>query len=598
LYGLAANIALIRKDREGAIEAFRQAITLSQSAGLIRQLSGLYSEATETYRTSGDLENAEHFAELASTSAQASGDLWNLPARLQTVAELQVARGRYQEADEVYNRAETFLDSLIGNASTVLEQTAVITASSQIYSQHFALIADHFNDPRKAYAMIEQVRGRAAADLLVLGLTTTSVARATERTISQLRLKLMAARSTAEVGKLRDQIFLAEQARWITPGASVLKAHPRETVALEEIQQSMAPSALLLEYVMADQDAYCLAISHNGSQIVHLGSRAQIEAGIASYLKAVKAKLPASREARNLYDALVRPIKETGKTSSLIIVPDGQLHLVPFDALMDATGRYVVETQTVIYSASASSFYLLKDQKNPRTHRKALLALGGVPYADSSMNRSGLTRGFNRTGFADLPSSSDEVRIAQAAFPKEEVDVLVGTSATESAFKADSVNQYRVIHLAVHAFADSTFPDRAALVLLSNPSAGEDGFLQSSEIAQMRFDSDLVVLSACDTAVGPSQGQDGIANLSRSFIMAGARSVISTLWEVDDSSSLFLMRRFYAHFAATHSPASALTAAKRDMLRTLGPKALPYQWAGFTIEGAGAVATSWNGRGK
>ena len=204
------------------------------------------------------------------------------------------------------------------------------------------------------------------------------------------------------------------------------------------------------------------------------------------------------------------------------------------------------------------------------------------------MNRSGLTRGYDRSAFADLPSSADEVRIVQAAFPKGESKLLLGTAATEGAFKGAGLAEYRVIHLAVHGFADSTFPDRAALVLLSAPSAGEDGFLQASEIVQLHFEADLVVLSACDTAVGPLLGQEGIANLSRAFLLAGARTVVSTLWEVDDTSSLFLMKRFYAHLLAHRSAGWALTAAKRDMLRTFGREALPYQWAGFTIEGAGA----------
>ena len=138
-----------------------------------------------------------------------------------------------------------------------------------------------------------------------------------------------------------------------------------------------------------------------------------------------------------------------------------------------------------------------------------------------------------------------------------------------------------MIHLAVHAFADATFPDRAALVLLSDPTADEDGFLQASEIAQLRLNADLAVLSACDTAVGALTGQEGIANLSRAFLLAGARTVVSTLWEVDDSSSLFLMRRFYAHLAARQSPATALTAAKRDMLRTFGRNTPPAQMGGF-----------------
>jgi CHAT domain-containing protein len=575
-----------------------QAIALSEANGFTRLLAGLYGQTAEIQRASGDLEKAERYAELASASKQASGDLWAVPQRLQTLAEIQVARGRYEEADRVYDRAEAFLDSLIGNASTVIEKTAVITASSQIYSQHFALIANQFNDPRKAYNIIEQVRGRAEADLLAAGPLTSSEAKTAERTISQLRLKLMAARSTDEVRSLRDQIFLKEQARWITPGASVLKNKPREAVAMEQIQQALAPSAALLEYVIADPYSYCLMISRGGSRIVRLGSKAQIEPLVAAYLTAVKAKLPAISEARNLYDALVRPIPEIAQKDNLTIVRDGQLNLVPFDALRDVSGQYVVETRTVLYSPSASSFYLLTKQKRPTTARKALLAVGGVPYARSSMNRSGLTRGFSRNGFVDLPSSADEVRIAQAAFPKQKVDLLVGDSATEAAFKAANLDEYRVIHLAVHGFADSTFPDRAALILLSAPSAGEDGFLQASEIVQLRFDANLVVLSACDTAVGPLQGQDGIANLSRAFLMAGARTVISTLWQIDDNSSLFLMKRFYAHLATNQSPASALTSAKRDTLRTFGTKALPYQWAAFTVEGAAGRPISLNGSEK
>jgi CHAT domain-containing protein len=583
---LAADIAEARGDREAALAMLEQAISLGETAGLTRLLGGVYARAGEIYRRNGDLEKAERSAELVAEFTQASGDVWAVPQRLQAVAELQIAHGRYAEADRIYDRAEAFVDSMIGRFSTVLEKTAVITASSQIYSQHFALIANQFNDPRKAYNIIEQVRGRAVADLLAAGLATPSGAKTAERTISQLRLKLMAARSTDDVRSLRDQIFMKEQARWITPGASVLKTKSHEAVEMEQIQQALAPSAVLLEYVIANPNSYCLTISRTGSRIVRLASKAQIEALVASYLNAVKAKLPAISEARSLYDALVRPIRETAQKETLIIVRDGQLHLVPFDGLMDVSGRYVAETRTVIYSPSATSSYLLMEQKRPLAVRNALLAIGGIPYAGSSINRSGLTREFNRNGFVDLPSSADEARIAQSAFPRAKSQLLLGASATESAFKAASLTEYRIIHLAVHGFADSTFPDRAALVLLSDRSAGEDGFLQASEIVQLRIEADLVVLSACDTAVGPLQGQEGIANLSRAFLLAGARTVVSTLWQIDDSSSLFLMKRFYAHLSTNPSAASALTAAKRDVLRTFGRKTLPYRWAGFTVEGA------------
>ena len=592
---LAADVAGARQDHKTALSKLELATALGKAEGLTRLLAEVYGRTAEIHRADGDLEAAEQSADLAAASTQASGDVWSVPQRLQALAELQVARGRYSEADRVYDRAEAFLDSMIGNVSTALEKTAVITASSQIYSQHFALIAERFNDPQKAYAIIEQVRGRVAADLLAAGSVAPPTAKSAERAISQLRLKLMAARSTDEVRSLRDQIFMMEQTRWIGPGVGVLKTKSRETVALEQIQRALPPSTVLLEYVIADPSSYCLTISRNGSRIVRLGSKTLMEALVVAYLKAVKAKLPAATEARSLYDALVLPIREVAQKESLIIVRDGQLHLVPFDGLREVSGRYVAETRTVIYSPSATAFYLLTEQRQrPSTRHKALLAIGGIQYSRSPMNRSGLTRGYDQKGFVDLPSSADEVLIAQATFPKNETKLLLGTSATEAAFKAAVSAEYRVIHLAVHGFADSTFPDRAALVLLSDQLAGEDGFLQASEIVQLRFDADLVVLSACDTAVGPLQGQEGIANLSRAFLLAGARTVISTLWQIDDSSSLFLMKRFYAHLSANGSAASALTAAKRDMLRTFGRKALPYQWAGFTIEGAAGRPMSPN----
>ncbi len=584
---LAADIASARNDGQKALAVLDQAIALSEASGLTRLLATTYTRAADLHRRNGDLAQAERSAELAAESSQASGDVWAVPERLQTLAQIQIARGRYLEAADAYERAEALVDAMIGKSTTVLEKTAIITAASQIYSEHFSLVADRFKDPKKAYAIVEQVRGRVAADLLISGVTATPAAKSTERAISQLRLKLMAARSTEQVRALRDQIFMAEQARWIDPAVNVLKTKSHEVVTLNQLQRALPPSVLLLEYVLADPNSYCMVISRNASRIVQLKSKAEIERLIAAYLAAVKAKKAALAEARGLYEALIRPVPETATARTLIIVRDGQLHLIPFDALRERSGRHVAENKTVLYSPSATTFYLLNQEKQrPRTAHHSLLAVGGIPYSRSPINKSGLPRGLDRGRFADLPSSSDEIAIARAVLSASDSTLLLGASATESAFKRAGLDQYHVVHLAVHGLADTTFPDRAALVLLSDAQRGEDGFLQASEVVQLRFDADLVILSACDTAVGPLQGQEGIANLSKAFILAGARTVISTLWQVDDNSSLFLMKRFYTHLLEGRSAASALAAAKRDVLRRSGRKALPYQWAGFTIEGA------------
>jgi len=233
--------------------------------------------ATEIYRRAGDLDKAEHSAELAAAATQASGDLWAVPQRLQAVAELQIARGQYADADRVYDRPEAFVDSMIGKATTVLEKTAVITASSQIYSKHFSLVADHFGDRKKAYSIIEHVRGRVAADLLAAGASSTPAAKNTEHTIAQLRLKLMAAGSTDQVRELRDQIFIAEQARWITPEVSLFKTKSPEAFEVEQVQRTLPVSVLLLEYVLADPSSYCVAITRDASRIVRLKSKVEID---------------------------------------------------------------------------------------------------------------------------------------------------------------------------------------------------------------------------------------------------------------------------------------------------------------------------------
>ena len=130
------------------------------------------------------------------------------------------------------------------------------------------------------------------------------------------------------------------------------------------------------------------------------------------------------------------------------------------------------------------------------------------------------------------------------------------------------------------------------MLFLSDPAQGDDGLLQAGEIVQLKLNTDLVILSACETAVGPLQGQEGVAALSRAFLLAGARNVVSTFWSIDDTVSLSLMDLFYKHLAARKSAAEALTAAKRDILQQYGRNVLPYFWAGFSFEGVADAAIS------
>lgn len=128
-------------------------------------------------------------------------------------------------------------------------------------------------------------------------------------------------------------------------------------------------------------------------------------------------------------------------------------------------------------------------------------------------------------------------------------------------------------YLAGHAFSSDN-PDRSSLVVLSDPSKRDD-FLQASEIVQMRLPAKLVVLSACETNVGPIQGEEGISALSTAFLLAGARTVVSTLWPIEDQASFTLMKAFYGHLGAGEFIAQSMASEKRGFLSKWGPEVSP-----------------------
>jgi CHAT domain-containing protein len=577
---LGSSIAQARKDYPTAISALSQSVTLCATAGYPQQLYEAQIQLEEVYRQAGDLGNAERMAAAAASSAQSNGDFWPLPRRLESLAELQAAEGRLGDAEQTYDRAESFVDAMIGRTGALLDKTALIKASSEMYAQHFSLLADRFKNTAKAYSILEQVRGRTETDLLMAGSATSPAAEATEQRVSELRLRLMKARSNSEVRAIRNQIFAAEQSRWVNPDLNILHVPRGQTVSLQAVQSALNRSTVLLEYVMAERRTYCLVISGSGSRIIPIGETHSIESLITTYLRKVKSLEPARQEARELYNALFSRVTEARQKENLIIVRDGPLHFLPFDALVDSAGRYLVESHTVTYAPSASTFYLLARKRQSRQgYRDTLLAFGGIPYKK-------LTADNHNTGpLADLPGSEDEVQAAREAIQDNRAIIRTGEAATETAFRKAGLTRYRIIHVAAHGIADNVQPDESALVLLSDPKSGDDGLLHASEIVQLRLRADLVILSACDTAVGPVQGEEGVATLSRAFLLAGARSVLSTLWSSNDNFSLLLIRRFYAHLALHERSGRALRSAKLDVLKKFGDKAVPYYWAGFTLEG-------------
>jgi len=187
-------------------------------------------------------------------------------------------------------------------------------------------------------------------------------------------------------------------------------------------------------------------------------------------------------------------------------------------------------------------------------------------------------------GLHDLPQTRAEVDEIGKIVGSDSV-ILLGKNATETAFKKQPLDQFRILHLAVHGFADAQYPERSALVLGTDPQSADDGLLQVREIIRLRLNSELTTLSACDSGVGRLQGQEGISNLVEAFLVAGSKSVVASLWSADDTFASALMQRFYARLAEGESTSSALRYAKLDLLAKYGDQLSPFYWAEFITIG-------------
>ncbi|HWO31685.1 MAG TPA: CHAT domain-containing protein, partial [Candidatus Acidoferrum sp.] len=209
-----------------------------------------------------------------------------------------------------------------------------------------------------------------------------------------------------------------------------------------------------------------------------------------------------------------------------------------------------------------------------------------------------LLRGFSEafgTALYDLPQTREEVLSASRFFGKDAV-VLLGSEATETAFKSQPLAEFKIVHLAVHGFADPEFPERSGLVMGVDPRSRDDGLLQVREITRLRFNAELVTLSACDSGVGKLHGEEGITNVAQAFLASGAKSVVASLWNADDTYTLALMETFYAHIAQGQDSSAALRQAKLDLLAQHGRQTPPYYWAAFVLMGDGSSAIQLAGR--
>jgi CHAT domain-containing protein len=388
-----------------------------------------------------------------------------------------------------------------------------------------------------------------------------------------------------------------------------------QPLTLENTQRTLDDGTLLLSYMVSKEETFLFAVRNSAQQAdAKLAtfrlpiSETELRKSVQTFRSGIQhvgeSRSTWIQQGRELYDLLVRPAEKWVAASRRVVIsPDGPLHRLPFGALVieqpsDATSapRYWIETKPLHVVTSATLYAELKKER--RQAPVSLVAFGDPSYAAFAANRSEAVqdpevRSATRQGFAlgPLPSTRTEVQ-AIAELYGDQASVFLGTEATEERAKMIA-RDARYVHFATHGILDEQFPLNSALALTipgRRVDGQDNGLLQAWEIFErVRIDADLVVLSACETALGKELGGEGLLGLTRAFQYAGARSIVASLWSVADESTAELMKRFYTYLKEGRTKDEALRSAQIDLIRRSRSTSLdtahPFYWAAFELIG-------------
>jgi CHAT domain-containing protein len=419
-----------------------------------------------------------------------------------------------------------------------------------------------------------------------------------------------------------------------------------QPLGLREIQQQVLDDdSLLLEYMLGDERSYLWAITRTQLYSFKLPSRAQIEGAAGRFYKLLTANQPLpdetfeQRQARvadaNTHIAeegallsklLLGPVADKLGTKRLLIVPDGALQYIPFQALtVPATTNAATEQlritgnadqrvplfvdHEIVNEPSASTLGLVMSdaaKRQPAPNSVAVFANPVFevddprvkPNSSSESRAAGLSQrkevqAFRDVGFGEgkqippLPASREEADAIMSTVPWRSGLRFEGFDASRATISSAELSRYRIVHFATHGFVDYRHPELSGLVLslVDEQGNAQDGLLRMHDIYNLKLPVDLVVLSACNTGLGKDVKGEGLIGLTRGFMYAGASGVVASLWKVDDEATAELMKHFYEGiFQKNLSPAASLRESQLAMWRQKRWHA-PYYWAAFVIQG-------------
>ena len=607
VYKADLAIALgVRAEKQGKVaeaEAeFNRACQTAAASHMPRPFADAMFHRIELGQRTGDWFAAEKLVPTALNADRKLIDIQFLPQHLAQAAEIESHIGNVARAREYLSQANDVIDAALARAPSPRIERSLIATMSGVYLAQFQLALHQDHNLEKAFDVVESARSRVIAGHLRAAVGEPAVHNTRtvqlESRIAGIQLSLLSsASSPRDRSKLLRSLDDAEAELQAVQFSQRKAVHATGAIhsSLATVQSALSADELLLEYVVSDKSSFVLAITNRKSRAYNLAGGKEIESLVRGYADEISSSSPLPESARTkakaLYAAVLSPIIEVNNKSRLIVVPDGPLHVVGFDSLVDRQDKYLIRSHTVSFAPSGTVVEILRRRPFNLSAPYTTLAFGAPQLpkeaAAAQTHDAPVTRALldiSGGNMRQLRSAAGEAREISSELGGA-AQVFVGASATETRLKAETLTEFRVIHFATHAFADLHHPERSAIVLAPDSATGDDGLLQIREIRNLNLRADLVTLSACDSGIGRAEGIQGVESLVDAFQFAGARSVLATRWVTDDTFSAALMANTYRALATGATVADALRQAKLAALDRFGTAARPSFWSTFFVSG-------------
>lgn len=498
----------------------------------------------------------------------------------QHLGKIALRKGNLKEAEEYFSRA----------LAVVEEQASRSRLETELHENNFELFStmnragQMFREAEAATLSFESEFSRAGGSLIDRATFRRRQHDFTLSYIGQLAGNDQTSLAFSLLGESRGRILaeaILDKTSQTVPSARTLRK--------EVLSDSLEPDTAIVAYsVMEDKILIQVHTELRSSAKFVSCPRNRLNALIDALRQAHSSNRPAPRNARGqeLYNLLIRPVEEIIKDSKrLAIISDGPLDFLPFSLLMrGATSPserpgYLVEWKPYFRITSLYVWSRLKEREEIGAYPVSLLAFAPA-YECGAGNDA---ESSNVLYFPNLPWAKVEARMISSFFSGSQLHL--GHHATKEAFMAHAPDS-RYIHIGGHGITDYVNPLGSKLVFSTEHcERPEKGMLSAAEIIErLNLKADLVTLANCQTGLGVSVPAEGIMGLTWAFLAAGSRSVMASMWNVDDAATSELMRNFYSRLKNGESKMESLSGAQKLMMRD--PRfSSPHYWAGFELYG-------------